>query len=139
LGQLKGTLLESVIGNVGATVVFQCGLNDAKLLAPYFGQEFSAEDLMNLPVYQAAVKMRYAGQTLPAFNIQTLPPPRDFNIERAQDREALIRSHSVARYTPKTRSEVLAWLDKRYPHIQVETSTLEADAPVSDDWSVPEG
>jgi len=47
LGQLKGDILESVIGNIGATVVFQIGLKDAKLLAPYYQPEFSAEDFSN--------------------------------------------------------------------------------------------
>jgi hypothetical protein len=138
LGQLKGSLLESVIGNVGATVVFQCGLTDAKLLAPYFGPEFTAQDLMNLPVYQAAVKMRHAGQTMPAFSLETLPPPRDFNSERAQARERLIRSLSVARYTPKTRAEVLAWLDERYPRFKANLLNDTDDDTDINDWSVAE-
>ena len=138
MGQLRGSLLESVLGTVGATVVFQCGLNDAKLLAPYFAPNFKSEDLMNLPLYHAAIKMRHAGQTLPAFSLQTLPPPT-LGTEQGKKREAIIRARSVSRYTPKSRQQVLAWLVERYPsdHSKPDDYDDEDDEGFTD-WSVPE-
>ena len=137
LGQLKGAILESVIGTVGATIVFQVGLNDARLLAPYFKPEFSAEDLVNLDLYQAAVKVRSAdGQTLPAFSLQTPPPPGGQETESAKDREQSIRQRSIELYTPKTREEILAWLEKRYPRPRFGRTAKRTEQPGADDWVV---
>ena len=136
LGQLKGRVLESVLGNVGAKVAFQSGLSDAKTLAPYFAPEFSAEDLINLPLYTAAVKMRFNGQTLPAFTLQTVPPPETLDIQHAKAREEMIRQRSIARYTPKTREEVLSWLNARYPSPATQSQKEQAQGPT--DWSIPE-
>ena len=139
LGQLKGSILESVTGNVGATVVFQCGLNDAKSLAPYYQPGFTAEDLMNQPLYSAAVKMRLSGQTLPAFTLKTLPPPSSIDKEQALAREKRIRQRSVAQYTPQTREQVLEWLAKRYSQGGTGMGN-EQKEDIEDrlDWSVQE-
>ena len=136
LAQLQGKTLESVMGNVGAMVVFETGLSDARLLEPYFQPGFRAQDLLNLCAYHAAVKMRLAGQTLPAFSLQTLPPPGDPNTEAAKAREAMIRRSSIERYTPKTRQEVLAWLDARYPRPANPRPPVDDDPKNPDPWSV---
>ena len=148
LGQLKGRILDSVMGNVGATIVFQIGLNDARLLGSYFKPEFSAEDLVNLDVFTTAVKMRSKeGQTLPAFSIHTMPPPGDTESGEAKERERLIlqgreqviRKRSVDLYTPKTRQDVLDWLGKRYPRPKFGGPKKDTDGPADEDWVVPEG
>src|SRR5690606_11791792 len=63
LKQLTGSTLEAMMSNVGAMVAFQCGLDDARHLAPYLAPGFTAEDLVNLDKYQAAVKLRVMGET----------------------------------------------------------------------------
>ena len=137
LGQLKGAILESVVGTVGATIVFQLGLNDAKLLAPYFKPEFSAEDLINLDLYQTAIKVRSgAGQTLSAFSLETLPPPVGQATGSASEREQRIRERSIELYTPLTRQQVLAWLEKRYPRPRSGAAAKATEEPGTDDWFV---
>ncbi len=113
LGQLTGPTLDAVMGNVGATVTFRCGLDDARALAPHMKPGFETEDLVNLDMYQAAVKMQFRGQTQGAFSLETCGP-----LERPLDalqREERIRRLSATQYTPKTHSEVREWLSQRYP------------------------
>lgn len=113
LKQLAGETLDALMGNVGAMIVFQCGLDDARALAPYMSPEFEAEDLLNLGKYQAVVKLRFQGVVQPAFSLtgrEPLQKPPD-----AEARERRIRERSVQQYTPKTRGEVMAWLAERYP------------------------
>jgi hypothetical protein len=113
LKQLAGETLDAMMGNVGAMVTFQCGLDDARKLAPYVKPAFEAEDLVNLDKYQAVVKMRHQGLTQAAFSLtgqKPLPKPCD-----AEEREQRIRELSVQRYTTKSREEVMAWLSMRYP------------------------
>lgn len=120
LQQLAGNTLEALMGTVGAMIVFQCGLDDARRLAPYMAPEFTAEDLLNLDKYQAAVKLRVAGETQPAFSLTTLPPRTADTFgpegrEACLERERRIRERSHDHYTPMTCEEVLAWLAERYP------------------------
>jgi hypothetical protein len=128
LGQLTGATLEAVMGNVGTTLVFGCSPEDAKTLALYMKPQFNAHDLTDLDRFHAAVKMQVRGQTQRAFSLLTLPPlpvPAD-----SVQREQRIRQLSVARYTPKSRAEVLAWLEARYPRRrdtrQVQTNSDES-------------
>jgi len=114
LGQLKGSTLEALLGNVGATVIFACGPDDARALAPFVRPSFTADDLINFDRFHTALKMQVEGKTMQAFSLNTLPPlpiPADAN-----DREARIRQRSIEQYTPWTIEEVEAWLEQRYAH-----------------------
>jgi hypothetical protein len=116
LSQLQGDVLKSVMGTVGAFTAFQLGYDDAQSLAHYLSG-FRVDDLVNLDKYEAAVRLQYDERTY-ALSLQTLPPfdlgkkgqdtPRE-----ALEREEALRAQSIARYTPKTREEVLSWLDDR--------------------------
>ncbi len=130
LRQLEGPLLDAVIGNVGTTAAFQVGLDDAKVLAHYFRPEFSDMDLMNMDLYNAAIKTRFDGKTLPAFSIQTSPPipePPD-----ADERERLIREYAAINC--KTRQQILDWLDQRYPRTRRSRGKQEGGEEGERDW-----
>lgn len=120
LKQLSGETLDAMMGNVGAMIVFQCGLDDARRLAPHLKPGFEAEDLVNLDKFQAVVKMRFNEETQSAFSLSPLPP-RTAETLAPEDRfkstqaELRIRQLSQATYTPMHRDEVLAWLAERYP------------------------
>jgi len=133
LDQLKGPVLSAVLGNVGASIAFQVGPDDARALSPYFKPEFSQEDLINLDLYRAGVKVRLGGQNMPAFSLETLKPVAE--PEDADRREALIRRRSVELYTPRTQKEVLDWLRRRYPKPEGYTGRGES-GPGDGDWVV---
>ncbi len=112
LGQLRGSTLEAILGNAGATLMFACGPDDARALSGYLAPNLKPDDLMNFDRFHAAVKMQVAGKTVPAFSIRTLPPiPERRDASR---REARIRKKSISQYTPWTREEVESWLEQRY-------------------------
>lgn len=113
--QLAGDTLDAIFGNVGTMIAFQMGLADAKLVEPYFAPGFEAEHLMHLNKYTAAMTTRYKEQSLTAFSMQTLPPiSQGKDAEKAQKRMQYLRQLSRTQYTPKSRQEVLAWVDERY-------------------------
>lgn len=114
LGQLVGNTLEAIRGDVGAFVFFQLGDQDAGIAARYTRPNFTAEDLMTLDKYQAAVRVRLGTSTLPAFSLSTFLA-YDEKIKTATENEARIRALSCKTYTPMTREAVLAWLRERYP------------------------
>ena len=131
LGQLTDKMLESVMGNVGTTVVFRCSPDDGQTLAAYMRPEYKAHQLVNLDRYEAVVKMQVYGETQPAFSLLTLePPPED---KESAAREAHLRQLSRELYTPKPRREVLDWLSRRYRR----GGGNEADLPQSDPGGDP--
>jgi hypothetical protein len=67
-------IINAVFGNVGSLVVFRVGRADADRLAPQVGPEFSADDLRELPNWNAVVRMQVDGQGQPPFSMRTLPP-----------------------------------------------------------------
>ena len=130
LRQLTGNTLDALLGNIGALITFQCGLDDAKALAPYMLPGFDADALINLDKYEAAVKLRYKDETQPAFSLHASPPLIDAHALPANaEREASLRKASIARYTPKSRAEVMGWLTERYPRPH---KALPADTGIRD-------
>lgn len=73
LHQLDGGIREAVFGNVGSTVAFRVGTQDASALAPEFYPVFSPADLINLPQFTACVKLLIDGVAARPFTMRTLP------------------------------------------------------------------
>jgi len=78
IGQLvKGndtSIRDSVFGNVGTIIAFRIGPDDAELVAKQFAPVFNQYDLINIPKYNAYLKLLVDNQNPPAFNIQPLAP-----------------------------------------------------------------
>lgn len=135
LSQLTGPTLDAVLGNVGSSVIFQVGPDDARALAPYVKPDFNVDDLVNLDLHRAAVKMQLHRVTLPAFSLETLPPIE--KPPKASGREEFIRKASRRLHVTKTRQEVLDWLNTRYPRPGFAPPAKEFDWG-DDPWVVPD-
>jgi hypothetical protein len=126
-GQLVGETREAVMGNVGGVIAFATSPEDARMLAPFVKPGFSADDLVNLDRFEAAVWLRHEGKTLPAFSLKTRQPEWVLD-DRARQREAILRQQSVAGYTPQSSEAVRAWLKARYPrYTEAGTSFAQID------------
>lgn len=111
LKQLEGETLEALMGNVGTTIIFRVGPQDARALNPFVKPQFTVETLIDLDRFAAAVKMQLTGQTLPAFSISTAPP-----LDRSPDaaeRIERMRQHSRQSYARPV-AEIDAELMTRY-------------------------
>jgi hypothetical protein len=73
--QVPEELRSAVLGNIGTTVAFRVGSEDADLLASRFRPTFGADDLMAMPNHVACVSMTTKGSATVAFTVRTLPPP----------------------------------------------------------------
>lgn len=126
-GQLVGATREAVMGNVGGVIAFATSPEDARMLAPFMKPGFSAEDMVNLDRFQAAVWLRHEGKTVPAFSLKTRKPEWVLD-DRARQRETILRQQSVITYTPQTVDVVREWLKARYPrYTQAGTSYDQID------------
>lgn len=75
LRQLSGPTLDAIMGNVGTSIIFATGPQDAKTLGGFLSP-FTGQDLHSLDRFNTVVKMQVSGQSLPAFSMMT-PPPLD--------------------------------------------------------------
>ncbi|MEI6392654.1 MAG: type IV secretion system DNA-binding domain-containing protein [Verrucomicrobiota bacterium] len=62
---------QSIFGNVGTSVCFRVGREDAELLQRQFAPYFDAEDLANLPNWEACLKTKVRGQVVAPFTLRT--------------------------------------------------------------------
>lgn len=72
--QMEEEVRAAVFGNVGTMVTFRVGAYDAEVLEKEFAPQFTAEDLVNLGVYQVYLKLMIDGVGSAPFSATTLPP-----------------------------------------------------------------
>ncbi len=68
--QLEEPIRDAVFGNVGSTIAFRVGADDAEYLENQFLPVFTKEDLMNIDNFNAYVKLLINGQTSRPFNMK---------------------------------------------------------------------
>lgn len=71
IGQLKKTIREAVLGNVGTIVAFTLG-TDAKLMERIFYPVFTTTDFINIPQYSAFIRLLINGRISQGFSCKTL-------------------------------------------------------------------
>ena len=102
-------IVQSIFGNVGTLVSFRVGRADAELLAPLYGPQFDADDLVNLPNWNACVKTTADGQIAAPFSLQTLLPTGAPDTEMARELKA-----ASAQTYGRARADVEAAIERGY-------------------------
>ena len=74
IAQLDQDIKDAVFGNVGSIASFRIGSEDAQFLESQFAPVFSASDLMQVPNYNAMIKMLANGTPSKPFSFGTMPP-----------------------------------------------------------------
>lgn len=69
--QLKPTILQGILGNVGTIIAFRVGTTDAEILAKEFYPVFAVDDCINLPRYAIYLKLLIDGTTSKPFSATT--------------------------------------------------------------------
>lgn len=84
IGQLDEKIKNAVFGNVGSTVSFRIGPEDAEFVVKEFEPVFNTNDLINIDNFSAYVKLMIGGETSRAFSMRIYPPTKgDLEIARA--------------------------------------------------------
>ncbi len=106
--QMEEEVSAAVFGNVGTMVVFRVGAFDAEFLEKEFMPAITAEDLVNLGIYQTYLKLMIDGVTSAPFSAVTIPPiekqPQSF-------REEVIAASRAAFARPRLQveNEIKEW------------------------------
>ncbi len=76
------SIRDAIFGNVGTFITFRIGPEDAEYVVKEFEPIFNQYDLINIPKFNAYIKMIIDNTTVPAFNIYTTKEPsgEDLNL-----------------------------------------------------------
>jgi hypothetical protein len=72
--QMEEEVRAAVFGNVGTMIAFRVGSYDAEVLEKEFAPQFTAEDLVNLGIYQIYLKLMIDGVSSSPFSAVTIAP-----------------------------------------------------------------
>ncbi len=72
--QLPEEISSAVLGNVGTIIALRIGTEDSEVLEKVFTPVFNKFDLVNIPNYNAYIKLLINGHPSDAFNIRIIPP-----------------------------------------------------------------
>lgn len=108
IAQLDQNIKDAVFGNVGSMAAFRVGSEDAHFLEPQFAPVFQASDLMQVPNWNAIIKMLANGTPTKPFSIATSAP-----FKADPSRVAELKAMS-ARVYGRARAEVEAEIAARY-------------------------
>ena len=120
--QMEEEVRAAVFGNVGTMIVFRVGAYDAEFLEKEFAPYITAEDLVNLGIYQIYLKLMISGVTSSPFSATTLPPiERQSVIHR--DRIIAESRRTFARSRISVEEEIKAW------HAPIAPAVREGSGP----------
>jgi hypothetical protein len=95
LEQLDDVTQAALFGNVGTIVAFQLGQRDAAVMAEQLSGQLTPTDLMQLPRYQAYMRMLIDGVPTRPFSIATMAPRRPARDMQSPER---VRRAAMRRY-----------------------------------------
>ncbi len=108
IAQLDPEIRDAVFGNVGSLVAFRVGTEDAQFLESQFSPTFSTKDIMNVPNYNAIVRILANGVPTKPFSVAMRPPIKSDPALVTQ-----LIEYSLLRYG-RPRTEVEAEISARY-------------------------
>jgi len=76
LAQLPANIRSAVAANLRSRIAFQCGYDDAAILAKVMGGGLTGDDIQNLPRFETYQVLCVNGRTLPPASATTLPLSR---------------------------------------------------------------
>jgi hypothetical protein len=108
IAQLDPVIKDAVFGNVGSLATFRVGPEDAQFLEQQFGPTFAANDLMNIPNFNAYMRVLANGVPTVPFSVATPKP-----IEPNEAWAAHLKETSIARHG-RPRTEIEEEIHLRY-------------------------
>jgi len=106
--QMSEEVRAAVFGNVGTMVSFRVGAFDAEVLEKEYAPQFTAEDLVNLGLYQFYLKLMIDGVSSPPFSAVTLPPIKKEPISHVKEIITSSRA-SFAKPRAEVEEEIKNW------------------------------
>lgn len=127
IGQLSNEIRDAVFGNIGTIVAHRMGPDDAEFLVKQFAPVFDASDLMNIPNFQAAMRLMVGGLPSQPFSISDSAPLGTPNVEMG----LAIKQLSAAKYGRNKAMVEADLIDRMSGHVPAATAVTAAPAIAS--------
>ncbi|MFC1622247.1 type IV secretory system conjugative DNA transfer family protein [Patescibacteria group bacterium] len=112
VAQLSDEIKNAVFGNVGTMCTFRVGAEDAEFLESYFGPTFTSQDISNLSIGNAYLRLLVDGHPTPPFSINLPWKTIHEDVPTSKEVAQKIITNSREKYgTPA--SEVTKYIDTR--------------------------
>ncbi|MBN2096702.1 type IV secretion system DNA-binding domain-containing protein [Candidatus Peregrinibacteria bacterium] len=114
IAQMPDEVRDAVFGNVGTSLCFQVGFDDAEYFSNQFSEEVLPNDIVSLPKYNCYTKLMIDGMPSKTFSLSTLPPP-EANPEEGR-REKIVRLSRERYCTPRevVEDKINRWSQSSY-------------------------
>jgi len=109
VAQMPDEVRDAVFGNVGTSLCFQVGFDDAEYFSNQFSEEVLPNDIITLPKYNCYTKLMIDGMPSQTFSLSTLPP-NDFEVDEER-REKIVRLSRERYCKPReiVEDKILRW------------------------------
>lgn len=126
IAQMSIEVRDAVFGNVGSTIAFRMGADDARYMMRYFEPKFEENDLIHMHNRNFVISLTIAGEKAHAFSATSLnlPPLATDNLFDQ------IVAHSRQQYA-KSLAEVTAYVQDRYVSPTQKTAIQQPKPPQS--------
>jgi hypothetical protein len=113
VAQMPEEVRDAVFGNVGTSLCFQVGFDDAEYFSQQFSEEVLPNDIITLPKYNCYTKLMIDGMPSPTFSLSTLPPP-GFEVD-PERREKIVRLSRERYCRPRevVEDKILRWSETK--------------------------
>lgn len=127
--QMEEEVRAAVFGNVGTMIVFRVGAYDAEVLEKEFAPQFTAEDIVNLGIFQIYLKLMIDGISSSPFSATTLPP---IPLPEKSNAPAVIEEsrRQFASSRVDVEKKIEDWLAPIKPVVTPKTPAPSASSPV---------
>lgn len=135
--QMEEEVRSAVFGNVGTMITFRVGAYDAEVLEKEFSPQFTAEDLVNLGIFQIYLKLMIDGVGSTPFSATTLPPIKRPNVS-FKDRVIESSRKQFAKPRAEVEEAIRKWHEPITPGAPAQQKTVQsANSPASANISKP--
>lgn len=109
VAQMPEEVRDAVFGNVGTSLCFQVGFDDAEYFSNQFSEEVLPNDIITLPKYNCYTKLMIDGMPSQTFSLSTLPP-NDVDLDDER-REKIVRLSRERYCKPRevVEDKILRW------------------------------
>ena len=113
VAQMPEEVRDAVFGNVGTSLCFQVGFDDAEYFSNQFSEEVLPNDIISLPKYNCYTKLMIDGMPSPTFSIATLPSPTFAGEPDRHEKIVRLSRERYCRPREVVEEKIARWADTR--------------------------
>lgn len=109
VAQMPDEVRDAVFGNVGTSLCFQVGYDDAEHFSNQFSEEVLPNDIITLPKYNCYTKLMIDGMPSKTFSLSTLPPPQIAQDPERRDKIIRLSRERYCKSREVVEDKILRW------------------------------